>query len=238
MSEEIELDALPLASETKTIVDRSETSTECPKQVPATSNPTTPQTERPKVSKKFDNDEEFDTDSEEEDEKPVISNDNKTETSDYSKHLTYDGDLCIYTEPGTNKQLIWDAKKNSWMPRGSEAAGADDPMKNYEFDGKNYVYTDKNTNVTYKFDQEKNEWIEKAKDEEDCKEQTGNIASPSVAASGGVYGFENDTHTYTDPNDGTVYIWDKDKSAWFPKVSEITVQKIQYLGYIIFILND
>lgn len=34
----------------------------------------------------------------------------------------------------------------------------------------------------------------------------------------GYYGYEGDTHTYTDPHDGTVYFWDKEKRAWFPKV--------------------
>lgn len=41
---------------------------------------------------------------------------------------------------------------------------------------------------------------------------------PETAVPGGVYGFEGDTHTYTDPNDGSVYMWDREKSAWFPKV--------------------
>lgn len=27
-----------------------------------------------------------------------------------------------------------------------------------------------------------------------------------------------DPYTYTDPEDGTVYDWDHDKKAWFPKV--------------------
>lgn len=38
-------------------------------------------------------------------------------------------------------------------------------------------------------------------------------------AGSGAYGYENDTHTYTDPTDNTVYIWDREKSAWFPKVN-------------------
>ncbi|KAJ9591765.1 hypothetical protein L9F63_001701 [Diploptera punctata] len=36
----------------------------------------------------------------------------------------------------------------------------------------------------------------------------------------GTYGYEGDTHTYTDATDGTVYIWDREKNAWFPKVDE------------------
>lgn len=34
------------------------------------------------------------------------------------------------------------------------------------------------------------------------------------------YGFDGVHHTYTDPRDNTVYIWDKDKNAWFPKVDD------------------
>lgn len=34
----------------------------------------------------------------------------------------------------------------------------------------------------------------------------------------GKYGHDGITQTYTDPADGTVYIWDKEKNAWFPKV--------------------
>jgi HIV Tat-specific factor 1 len=36
--------------------------------------------------------------------------------------------------------------------------------------------------------------------------------------SSGTYGYEGDSHTYTDATDGTVYIWDREKNAWFPKV--------------------
>ena len=28
-------------------------------------------------------------------------------------------------------------------------------------------------------------------------------------------------YTYTDPNDGTVYEWDQEKQAWFPKVQYV-----------------
>jgi len=35
----------------------------------------------------------------------------------------------------------------------------------------------------------------------------------------GKYGHDGITQTYTDPADGTVYIWDREKNAWFPKVN-------------------
>lgn len=90
------------------------------------------------------------------------------------------------------------------------------------------MYVDKTSNVKYKFDQEKNQWIpldqnEPSKNDERRQEASG----PEVAAPGGVYGFENDTHTYTDPNDGSVYIWDREKNAWFPKVDEDFMARYQ-----------
>ena len=94
-----------------------------------------------------------------------------------------------------------------------------DAMKNYEFDGQNYVYTNKETNVTYKFIQEKNEWVVKDKKEDDSKADKDEKESiPTQPTAQGIYGFENDTHIYTDPADGTSYFWDREKNAWFPKV--------------------
>ncbi|XP_015601873.1 HIV Tat-specific factor 1 homolog [Cephus cinctus] len=175
--------------------------------------------------------EEFDTDEEDEVEHGINNKSNKninTTAPDYSKHLSYEGDLCIYTEPATGNQLVWDTEKNAWMPRASEVSTKDleipnDSTKQYEFDGQHYVYTDKSSNITYKFDQDKNEWIPKDSD----KDQIAQVSGPAVAAPGGVYGFENDTHTYTDPNDGSIYIWDREKSAWFPKVDDEFMARYQ-----------
>lgn len=36
--------------------------------------------------------------------------------------------------------------------------------------------------------------------------------------SSGHYDYDGENHTYTDPKDGTIYFWDRDKNAWFPKV--------------------
>ncbi|XP_029672760.1 HIV Tat-specific factor 1 homolog [Formica exsecta] len=109
----------------------------------------------------------------------------------------------------------------------------DDPMKNYEFDGQTYIYTDKATNITYRFDQENNKWVVKEddkvnsdnKESSDKKEKEEN-SGPEVNAAG-TFGFENDTHTYTDPNDGSVYFWDKEKNAWFPKVDQDFMARYQ-----------
>lgn len=106
-----------------------------------------------------------------------------------------------------------------------ESEKQNDSMKNYEFDGQTYIYTDKATNITYRFDQENNKWVVKDdnmssnnKESSNKKEKEEN-SGPEVS-SAGAFGFENDTHTYTDPNDGSVYFWDKEKNAWFPKVDQ------------------
>ncbi|XP_076163857.1 RRM1_TatSF1_like and RRM2_TatSF1_like domain-containing protein barc isoform X2 [Ptiloglossa arizonensis] len=100
---------------------------------------------------------------------------------------------------------------------------ADDTMKQYEFDGQSYIYKDPTNNVTYRFDQEKNEWVVKEKEET----KGNDLSADKVKTQEGIFGFENDTHTYTDPNDGSVYFWDKEKNAWFPKVDEDFMARYQ-----------
>lgn len=110
----------------------------------------------------------------------------------------------------------------------SENENATDAMKDYKYDGKNYVYTDKTTNVTYKFLNETNEWVEKNDKDEENNEDSDNKNKgpnpPNQSLGQGVYGYENDTHTYTDPNDETAYFWDREKNAWFPKVHSCIFQ--------------
>ncbi|XP_011504686.1 PREDICTED: HIV Tat-specific factor 1 homolog [Ceratosolen solmsi marchali] len=180
--------------------------------------------EKPKVICKRDDDiEEFDTDDED---------DNKLKQSftvqNYSDYISYEGNKCIYTEPGTGRKLIWNSEENKWYSdeQLDNNPGTSDNMKHYEFDGEHYVYTDKTSNVTYKFIQEKNEWVMKdkklGKDNDDIKVNSSSQLSNEI-----IYGFENDTHTYTDPTDGTSYIWDKDKNAWFPKVDDEFMARYQ-----------
>lgn len=114
-----------------------------------------------------------------------------------------------------------------------ESAKQDDPMKNYEFDGETYIYTDKATNITYKFDQENNKWVVKDdnKTRSDSKKSSDGTRdkedSGPESSAADPFGFENDTHTYTDPNDGSVYFWNKEKNAWFPKIDEDFMAKYQ-----------
>ncbi|XP_012530763.1 HIV Tat-specific factor 1 homolog [Monomorium pharaonis] len=111
-----------------------------------------------------------------------------------------------------------------------ESGKQDDPTKNYEFDGKTYIYTDKETNITYRF--ENNQWVVKedsknSDNKESSSEMEKKEGSGPVVGTDDNFGFENDTHTYTDPNDGSVYFWDKEKNAWFPKVDEDFMAKYQ-----------
>ncbi|XP_043275183.1 HIV Tat-specific factor 1 homolog [Venturia canescens] len=107
---------------------------------------------------------------------------------------------------------------------GKVSAKTEDPMANYEFDGETYIYTDKTSNITYRFDRAKNDWVVK-----DGNKAAGDAESnnPATAAPEAIYGFENDTHTYTDPTDGSVYMWDKEKNAWFPKVDDDFMARYQ-----------
>lgn len=63
-----------------------------------------------------------------------------------------------------------------------------------------------------------NNYPDKKSSDESEKEENAN----SEVSASGTFGFENDTHTYTDPNDGSMYIWDKEKNAWFPKVTTVS----------------
>lgn len=132
-----------------------------------------------------------------------------------------------------------DTESEPVVERTEESEKQDDSMKNYEFDGQTYIYTDKATNITYKFDQETNKWVVKEdndkknsdnKESSDSKNSDGPEKKRSTSAEAGgtgSFGFENDTHTYTDPNDGSVYFWDKEKNAWFPKVDEDFMARYQ-----------
>jgi HIV Tat-specific factor 1 len=53
-------------------------------------------------------------------------------------------------------------------------------------------------------------------DNEECDENDDKVIKQDMSS--GTYGYEGGTHTYTDATDGTVYIWDREKNAWFPKV--------------------
>ncbi|XP_039293512.1 HIV Tat-specific factor 1 homolog [Nilaparvata lugens] len=139
------------------------------------------------------------------------------------KNLQYVGDVCYYTDPNTKQQYTWDKDKNEWV---AYSAPNQPNPEDYEYDGSTYSYVDKTTKVRYKWDKENNRW-EVVKDDKSSAEK-GNEESAEkpnkddipFGSAEGCYGFEDDTHTYTDPKDNTVYIWDREKNAWFPKVDD------------------
>lgn len=67
------------------------------------------------------------------------------------------------------------------------------------------IYTDPKSGHQYQWCKESNEWKTRS-----------NVN----------YGFEDDTHTYTDA-EGTKYFWDVEKNAWFPKVDEDFMARYQ-----------
>lgn len=89
--------------------------------------------------------------------------------------------------------------KHSNNTEASEVSGSGsyDP-KNVHYEGEIAVYTEPTSGTQFQWDKDKNEWIPKTNVE---------------------YGFEDDTHVYTD-TDGTKFFWDKEKAAWFPKVDD------------------
>ncbi|XP_049840156.1 HIV Tat-specific factor 1 homolog [Schistocerca gregaria] len=109
----------------------------------------------------------------------------------------------------------------------------------YQFDGESYIYKDSQSGVTYKYDTGKNSWVIKAdtdsvvkeapkeKEEHETDSETEEVQPVKQDMTKGTYGFEGDTHTYTDPTDGSVYIWDREKNAWFPKVDDEFLARYQ-----------
>lgn len=80
----------------------------------------------------------------------------------------------------------------------STSQNAETNKDNIHYEGDIAVYTDPATKYQYTWSTEKEEWV--------LRDNTK-------------YGFEDDTHTYTD-NDGVKYFWDKEKNAWFPKLDD------------------
>lgn len=77
---------------------------------------------------------------------------------------------------------------------------------------------------------EGNKEEEEEEDEEEEKKEDAEPKQKEIKKqdmSKGQYSYENDTHIYTDPSDGSKYFWDKEKSAWFPKVSHIYNLRVQ-----------
>lgn len=139
---------------------------------------------------------------------------------------------------------IWDLEKNSWVDK-SQLVNTNPLEESIKQDG-GHSSVDKSQSETTnsasepKTPVDNNVSVEKSKleipnlvtkslkkatkskksddEEEDSDEEPEKPEPMKQDMSKGVYGFEDDTYTYTDATDGTKYFWDKQKSAWFPKV--------------------
>jgi len=150
---------------------------------------------------------------------------NKADPSCYR----YEGEVCVYTDPETKSEYVWDKEKNNWTPKiGQEADNTD-----YKYDGTTYTHTDKE-GVKHRWNIEKNEW-EKMEEEEESEEDDNTteeekkkrryrkrLAAPGWDKRSSNYSKDpvSGATTYKDENDGVVYEWDVDKKAWFPKMDE------------------
>lgn len=56
------------------------------------------------------------------------------------KNLHYEDGVCIYTDPDSKCQYVWDEKKQEWITKDGSQSDRD-----YEFDGSTYSYRDKET---------------------------------------------------------------------------------------------
>lgn len=101
------------------------------------------------------------------------------------------------------KKLKWSTESNSWASCGEE--------------GEESTVNSNIKTVRQEDSEEENEEEEEDEELEDEKPKSKPVVRQDMSE--GIYGTDGDNHTYTDPNDGTVYVWDKEKNAWFPKVT-------------------
>lgn len=88
---------------------------------------------------------------------------------------------------------MWDQKSNKWEIENKETISlVDDKSLDNDFDGEEF-------------------------DDDDVKGRIKRTVKRQDMSKG-KYGHDGTTQTYTDSADGTVYIWDREKNAWFPKV--------------------
>ncbi|XP_031628192.1 HIV Tat-specific factor 1 [Contarinia nasturtii] len=141
-------------------------------------------------------------------------NDTAGSYADYEKFITYGEDgMAIYTNPATNYQYVFDKEKNQWVPKDSETS-ASNPYETEHYrwctktkewilkDGASEQEENPYVNEHYKWNPETNKW--------DAKNGDQRFAT-SV--------FVDGQHLYTDA-DGTVFFWDDEKKAWFPKIDD------------------
>lgn len=133
------------------------------------------------------------------------------ETTSAAKDITYDdkGD-AIYTDEATKYRYKWCKVKSQWKA----------------FENEHYTWNEETEkwipkvateNEFYRWCETTNQWIPKM-----SKDSSGNDVVYS-------YDEKSGCHTYTD-KDGCVFLFDKEKKAWFPKVDDdfLAVYQLNY----------
>ncbi|XP_058975666.1 uncharacterized protein LOC131801245 [Musca domestica] len=154
----------------------------------------------------------------------------KPSKDDHAEHVTYTEDgNAIYTDPATKYQYKWCTKANNWVlleTQTTSSTASTNPYENehYKWCQETQKWIPKQTQVTetehYKWDSEKQQWIAKTQTQTQSKDQSETTKEI-------VYDIdENGQRIYTD-SDGTVYFWDVDKNAWFPKIDEDFMARYQ-----------
>lgn len=160
-----------------------------------------------------------------------------------TSNISYEDGVCIHTDPATGFQYKWNTDENKWEPRTANAsapsATPNDEEPKYELVGNTYVYKDKN-GQTLEWDQEKKEWRPKAiqgprkrghnSDEEFDSDDSGEeklLERKKTDINHHVEVSSDGVKTYRDPSDGTLFEWDEEKKAWFPKLDEEFIARYQ-----------
>lgn len=188
--------------------------------------------EKPEEEKKEEKDEIVEENVESE--KTVVIEDKETEVQkipkessskdSYAEHITYDNDgVAIYTDPATQTKFTWSKEKNEWTPQsGTSEQETETTPENEHYrwcmETKQWVLKDNPRETEYyRWCDKTNQWIPKMK-------TSGDVTSN--------YDEKEKTHTYTD-SDGVVYLWDNEKSAWFPRVDDdfLAIYQLNY-GFI------
>ncbi|XP_076048068.1 RRM1_TatSF1_like and RRM2_TatSF1_like domain-containing protein barc [Oratosquilla oratoria] len=140
-----------------------------------------------------------------------------------------EGNIYKYSETG------------DWVFVSSSGCGTDtsknEDSKWYFYEGENTFYRDHSTDIVYRLNKDKNEWElyegklkgkrprvanddeefdtsdEEEFDENGGKAPPGHLTDPNIHYDGSMY-------TKRDPHDNTIYEWDVNRRAWFPKLDE------------------
>ena len=179
-------------------------------------------------------------------EKPTAESDipgSEKKSSDPSSY-SYEGETYVHTDSATGFQYKWDTVENKWVPKVTvPETSAQNGEPKYELCDGTYTYKDEATGKTLMWNLETKEWqpkeekksVKKKKkrgsDEEfntsDESEDEEALEQKKMNISYNIQVLSDGTKTYTDPSDGTVFEWDEEKKAWFPKLDDEFLARYQ-----------